>query len=113
MTVTWTTLNYVSETFVEYGISRLDQRVNGSARVFNHGGKTKRETYVHQVLLNDLIPGQQYRYHCGSPKYGWSAVFFFTAMRNDQNWTPKFAVYGDLGNTNVMNFYHRKHKNLF
>lgn len=101
MIITWSTLNHVNETVVEYGINKLDNTASGTARVFNNGGSTQRETQVHQVLLNGLIPGQQYRYHCGSPRYGWSAVFYFTAMRDEKDWSPKFGVYGDLGNSNA------------
>lgn len=60
MIITWSTLNTVNETVVEYGISKLDNTVKGSSRIFNNGGSTHRETQVHQVLLNGLIPGQQY-----------------------------------------------------
>lgn len=60
MIVTWSTLNAVNETVVEYGINKLDNTASGTARVFNNGGSTQRETQVHQVLLNGLIPGQQY-----------------------------------------------------
>lgn len=101
MIITWTTLSDINDTFVEYGTSRLDTLVEGKSRVFEHGGKTNRKTTMHVVLLNGLIPGQQYRYHCGSPKYGWSPLFFFTAMKSGQNWSPRFAVFGDLGNSNA------------
>ena len=39
-------------------------------------------------------------YHCGSPA-GWSSLYFFTAMQSGTNWSPKFVVYGDMGNTNA------------
>ena len=38
-------------------------------------------------------------YHCGSP-IGWSDLFYFTAMPQGTNWSPRLAVYGDLGNVN-------------
>src|ERR1700741_4209913 len=38
-------------------------------------------------------------YHCGSTD-GWSALFSFTAMKNGSDWSPRFAVFGDLGNEN-------------
>ena len=36
-------------------------------------------------------------YHCGSDD-GWSPVFSFTAFKKGTDWSPRFAVYGDLGN---------------
>ena len=38
-------------------------------------------------------------YHCGSED-GWSDVFFFKTLPEGENWSPKFVVYGDLGNIN-------------
>jgi len=39
-------------------------------------------------------------YHCG---YGdaWSSLYTFTAMAAGSNWSPRFAVIGDLGNVNA------------
>ena len=39
-------------------------------------------------------------YHVGS-KLGWSDVFSFTTMKSGTNWSPTFAVFGDMGNDNV------------
>ena len=39
-------------------------------------------------------------YRVGSPLGGWSEIFFFSAMKSGTNWSPRFAVYGDLGNVN-------------
>ena len=36
-------------------------------------------------------------YHAGCID-GWSSLYTFRAMRPGQNWSPRFAVYGDLGN---------------
>jgi hypothetical protein len=47
------------------------------------------------------VPNAFVGYHCGSPMFGWSPVFFFTAMRNDSEWAPRFAIFGDLGNKNA------------
>ncbi len=38
-------------------------------------------------------------YHCGSYD-GWSPIFTFVAMRDGNDWSPRFAIYGDLGNIN-------------
>lgn len=40
-------------------------------------------------------------YHCGSDEYGWSPLFWFTAMRNDSAFVVRAAVYGDMGKDNA------------
>ena len=39
-------------------------------------------------------------YHVGG-KLGWSDLFSFTTMKSGTNWSPVFAVFGDMGNDNV------------
>ena len=101
MIITWTTLDFINETYVEYGIKNLDLVVIGSEKRFKNGDSSSREITMHQVLLNNLVPGQTYRYHCGSPRYGWSSIYYFTAMKPGSDWSPRFAVFGDMGNDNV------------
>lgn len=40
-------------------------------------------------------------YHCGSDAYGWSPLYWFTAMRNDSDFVVRMAVYGDMGKDNA------------
>lgn len=53
-----------------------------------------------QVTLKDLTSEQKYLYHCGS-KLGWSTEFWFLVPRNDSNWSPHVAIFGDMGNENA------------
>lgn len=103
MIITWTTMDFVNETVVEYGIDYLKNQQLGKAVNFKNKNKDfiNRDETVHSVLLSNLIPGQTYKYHCGSPKYGWSPVFYFTAMKPGSDWSPRFAVFGDMGNINA------------
>ena len=39
-------------------------------------------------------------YHVGSI-LGWSDLFSLTTMQSGANWTPTFAVFGDMGNENI------------
>jgi len=39
-------------------------------------------------------------YHCGSDQ-GWSAIYYFKTLPKSSNWSPSFAVFGDLGNINA------------
>lgn len=97
MVITWVTLWPTNSTVVEYGISRLDTETQGKETLFIDGGSEKRHIYMHRVKLTSLIPGQKYFYHCGGEK-GWSALYFFAAMKSGQSWSPRLAVYGDMGN---------------
>ncbi|CAF0904535.1 unnamed protein product [Adineta steineri] len=102
MIVTWVTLNEVNDSIVEYGEDdMLSQRATGNVSIFQDDGTEKRREYIHRVVLRDLRPGQRYFYHCGSDVYGWSPLFWFTAMRNDSNFVLRTAVYGDMGKDNA------------
>lgn len=39
-------------------------------------------------------------YHCGSSK-GWSAMFYFTTWPTGSAWSPRLALYGDMGAANA------------
>lgn len=120
MIVTWVTLNAVNDSVVEYGLDDMfDQRATGSVSVFQDSGSERRIEYIHRVVLRNLLPGHRYCkresqvldpldlllvalvYHCGSDVYGWSSVFWFTAMRNDSDFSVRLAVYGDMGKDNA------------
>lgn len=38
-------------------------------------------------------------YHCGSEE-GWSDILFFTALNESISFSPRFALFGDMGNEN-------------
>ncbi|CAG7837424.1 unnamed protein product [Allacma fusca] len=101
MVVTWSTIDDPGSTSVEFGIEKIaENRVNGTATLFEDHGELKLKQYIHRVILRELQPGQNYVYHCGGDM-GWSAEFYFRTMQNGTNWSPKFAVYGDMGNENA------------
>ncbi|CAF0889652.1 unnamed protein product [Brachionus calyciflorus] len=100
MIVTWVTLSAVNESVVEFGNGKINQRVNGTSKIFTDGGLQRRKMEIHKVLLENLIPGETYKYHCGS-KFGWSDIYFFTAMPEGTNWSPRLAIFGDMGNENA------------
>ncbi len=100
MIVTWATLDRINESYVEYGINTINMVEVGITYLFIDGGSQHRNITMHRVVLSNLKPEMTYKYHCGSPKYGWSPVFFFTSMPTREDWSPRFAVFGDLGNIN-------------
>lgn len=62
MIITWTTMDFVNETVVEYGIDYLKNQQLGKAVNFKNKNKDfiNRDETVHSVLLSNLIPGQTY-----------------------------------------------------
>ncbi|KAK5604223.1 Acid phosphatase type 7 [Crenichthys baileyi] len=101
MVVTWTTFNK-TESKVEYGFEggRLfEMSAKGDATVFVDSGEEKRKMFIHRVTLTGLKPAATYVYHCGSDE-GWSDIFSFTALNSSSSFSPRFALYGDLGNEN-------------
>lgn len=102
MYIVWNTLKDTNSA-VRYKLAgdTSGKVAQGVSRKFVNGMPWKPHVqYVHRVKLTDLQPGQTYEYVCGSEQ-GWSPVFAFTAMRDGTNWSPRFAVYGDMGNINA------------
>lgn len=52
------------------------------------------------MVLKGLTSEQTYVYHCGS-HLGWSSEFWFVVPRNDSDWSPRVAIFGDMGNENA------------
>ncbi|CAH1793192.1 unnamed protein product [Owenia fusiformis] len=100
MVVTWVTKDPTNTSIVEYGTNDMNMIAKGVADLFTDGGPEKRIFYTHRVKVMNLTPGQKYMYHCGS-HLGWSDIFTFTAMPPGSDWSPRFAVYGDMGNINA------------
>ncbi|KYO25568.1 iron/zinc purple acid phosphatase-like protein [Alligator mississippiensis] len=98
MTVTWATLAPAGSV-VRFGQApgpELPWQATGSTQRFVDGGFLRRVLYMHRVTLRGLVPGQRYVYRCGSQE-GWSRRFQFRALRNGTAWSPRVAVYGDMG----------------
>ena len=121
--VTWSTMNSTNQSsLVEYGIvkTHLTHTAIGSATVFIDGGEAKRQQFIHRVKLTGLLPKHQYCkylnflmfkenktyyissilvYRCGS-QLGWSSLFNFFTVADTADWSPRIAVYGDMGSEN-------------
>ena len=76
-------------------IACCSNRLHGSAG-FGHCSKAIKAS-VYSFVSGDVF---FLEYTCGSNQ-GWSDLFSFTAMRSGTNWSPRFALYGDLGNINA------------
>ena len=102
MIITWVTMTSTKDSVVEYGkVGELTFRTEGIEDKFVDGGSEKRVLYMHRVLLRGLQPNTQYTYHVGS-SLGWSDLYFFKTRPTGNNWSPKFLVYGDMGNKNAI-----------
>uniref|UniRef100_UPI003EB79A87 acid phosphatase type 7 precursor n=1 Tax=Danio rerio TaxID=7955 RepID=UPI003EB79A87 len=101
MLVTWSSANK-TDSVVEYGLwggKLFSHSATGNSSIFINEGAEYRVMYIHRVLLTDLRPAASYVYHCGSGA-GWSELFFFTALNESVFFSPRFALFGDLGNEN-------------
>ncbi|EEB14144.1 acid phosphatase precursor, putative [Pediculus humanus corporis] len=98
--VTWVTTSKTKHSVVEYGLNGLIDRAEGNQTLFRDGGKLKRKFYIHRVLLPNLIENATYEYHCGS-NLGWSELLFFRTSPKGSDWSPSFAIYGDMGAVNA------------
>lgn len=97
--VTWTTFNSTIRSTVCYGIESMDQVAHGSQNEFIDDGTERRKLFIHRVYLNDLNANTTYKYHVGSTQ-GWSEIFTFHTFPMGHEWSPRFVIYGDLGNVN-------------
>ncbi|KAK6644898.1 hypothetical protein RUM43_001174 [Polyplax serrata] len=96
--VTWVTASSTRKSAVLYGINGLINRAEGKELEFRHSNT--RVSYIHTALLPNLEPNTTYEYQCGC-EYGWSDVFHFHTPPNGNNWSPSFAIYGDMGYENA------------
>lgn len=102
MMVTWVTLAQTEYSVVQYnkaGLS-LTLQTSGTVTKFTDGGSAHRVLWMHRVKLTGLMPGQVYDYHCGGME-GWSALYEFKALQSGVDWSPRMAVFGDMGSVNA------------
>ncbi|KAL8619772.1 hypothetical protein ACOMHN_025858 [Nucella lapillus] len=102
MWIVWSTVNATKNSIVRYyplGSSKV-KVAHGVSRMFTDGGVLRRSQFMHRVKLTSLTPGQKYEYVCGSEE-GWSNLFSFRVMRNGSDWSPRLALFGDMGNKNA------------
>ncbi|XP_076441742.1 acid phosphatase type 7-like [Babylonia areolata] len=103
MYVVWSTVNATQDSSVRYfpqtSPSQL-RTATGISSLYKDPGPLGRVQYIHRVKVTGLTPGQKYYYTCGSGSEGWSDMFSFSAMKEGSDWSPRLAVYGDLGNVN-------------
>ncbi|CAG5135736.1 unnamed protein product [Candidula unifasciata] len=99
--VVWNTINDTGDTRVIYGAgSKFNQLAVGNRSLFVDSGPERRSQWVHKVILKGLLPETDYSYMVGSKDYGYSNIFSFRTWPSGDNWSPRLAIFGDLGNEN-------------
>ncbi|KAH9387759.1 Acid phosphatase type 7 [Tyrophagus putrescentiae] len=104
MWVTWMSFeekaHFAANATVQYGTKPhvLSLTATGTSTFFQNGNRT---SFVHRVLLDNLKPSTEYFYRCGSEEFGFTPGFSFTTRPLDQeHWSPRILVFGDLGLSN-------------
>ncbi|BFZ07401.1 hypothetical protein BsWGS_10440 [Bradybaena similaris] len=101
MVISWSQVASTNQSLVLYGMNgQLTKTKLGTSARFVDGGFQKRTQFFSKVVLDDLVPGDIYTYVVGN-EYELSDQFTFQAMPAGQDWSPRLAVYGDMGNVNA------------
>jgi len=96
--VTWNTYAQTKTSTVQYTTDFLNYHtVTGTQAKFIQGTNTQ---FVSRVLLSALNFSTRYFYRVGDDLGGWSNMFYFKTVPYS-NFSPKFAVFGDMGLTNA------------
>ncbi|XP_073233636.1 acid phosphatase type 7-like [Porites lutea] len=99
MTVMWSTssVQELSSSFVLYGLApkNYSLKAEGKFALFTEGNPDGLH-YIHRVVVQGLIPGKNFSYRVQSGS-NISEGYEFTAKRDDEDWSPQFLVYGDMG----------------
>jgi hypothetical protein len=96
MVVTWTTFTKPKVSTVKY--NKIGGQVHTANAETTYFDDTEYKAYIHRAKLTGLEPGISYDYKCGSDEV-WSEVFKFKAIKSS-NFSPRLAVFGDLGHEN-------------
>ena len=100
MVVTWSTMNVTQNSTCVYGIDTPTMVAKGYTRKFVDGGPQRHTQYIHRVTLINLKPGTRYVYSCGNGIL-MSDVYKFVSMKDGTDWSPRIALFGDLGYVNA------------
>lgn len=98
--ITWSTRLPTNQSIVIYNSTHHQGQKNGEQTRFEDGGPLKAVQYFHNVRLQNLKPNVRYIYVCGSDS-GWSTSFYFTTTPTDREWSPRVAIFGDMGYENA------------
>ncbi|XP_015794313.1 acid phosphatase type 7 [Tetranychus urticae] len=95
ITVSWTDLKPFQEPTVKWGLER-DQLSNQSGGHLRRFGSFGRDIFSYWAVMRNLEPDTTYYYQVGS-KSRLSPVYSFRTLPSGTNWSPRIAIFGDLG----------------
>ncbi|XP_043193779.1 acid phosphatase type 7-like [Amphibalanus amphitrite] len=93
--VTYSTFQPVKAS-ARYGTDQPDTLVEGSSTPFAQDAAGTHLQYINRVSLPGLCPGERHVYQVLGPA-GWSEVFWFRAIPEGSDWSPRLAVVADMG----------------
>ncbi|XP_076098898.1 acid phosphatase type 7-like [Mytilus galloprovincialis] len=99
MLVTWSTMNVTQNATCLYGVQTTNMIAKGYTRKFVDGGPQQHTQFIHRVTLINLKPGTRYVYSCGNGVL-MSEKLTFVSMKDGSDWSPRIALFGDLGFVN-------------
>jgi len=99
--VSWSTINKTDESIVIVYNEGEELRFTGLSTLFVDGGPKKASQWIHKVTVYGLESNRSYRYVVGSSD-GWSDVLIMQTLPSGRNWSPMFAMFGDMGNDNAV-----------
>ncbi|XP_065920906.1 acid phosphatase type 7-like isoform X2 [Dysidea avara] len=102
MVVMWTTYGPTNHSIIHYGEhgTNLTNTIHGEMVEFMDGGGRHIVRYMHTVTLTGLKLATKYDYIVGCSD-NWSKTFTMTTLNNGTNWSPRLAIYGDMGSANA------------
>jgi len=87
---------------VKYGQQDVDLQNTGYSKYFEQGEPDQRHgQWIHRANMTDLEPGTEYFYMVSGEEDSWSETHWFTTLQAGTDWSPRLAVYGDLGSENA------------
>lgn len=101
MSVTWSTVDETMESIALLYHDGQEEQCTGSATQFVDGGEKHLSQWIHKVVMAKLKGNHTYRYRVGS-SLGWSEVLEMKTLPSGENWSPRLALFGDMGNENAV-----------
>jgi len=101
MSVTWSTVDQTMESIALLYHDGQEEEFTGSATQFVDGGEKHLSQWIHKVVMTKLQGNHTYRYRVGSG-LGWSDVLEMQTLPSGENWSPRLALFGDMGNENAV-----------
>lgn len=98
---TWSTIDQTPESVVLLYEDHHELEFVGTAKEFVDGGEKHLSQWIHKVVMTKLRANHTYTYRVGS-SLGWSDVLEMKTIPVGISWSPRIALFGDMGNENAV-----------